>query len=99
MRSSPQFGFTLASYEFLQTLLPMPGSASESAQTQAAGGLNAAGNMLGVQSAESHAARMPYLRSKNALKIILDIDENFGRPKGLDAQGWSKLPKIVGGKK
>ena len=29
MRSSPQFGFTLAAYELLQTLLPYPGKAKE----------------------------------------------------------------------
>ncbi|KAG5912575.1 mitochondrial aspartate-glutamate transporter agc1, partial [Claviceps africana] len=28
-RSSPQFGFTLAAYEFLQTALPMPGGAAD----------------------------------------------------------------------
>lgn len=78
-------------------MLPMPGSASEASAK--IGGLNAVGGMLGVQSGEASAGRMPYLRSKNALKIILDIDENFGRPKPLSEKGWSGLPRIVGGGK
>jgi len=94
LRSSPQFGFTLAAYEVLQTLLPMPGGHSDSAKapgvaTQGLGGGSSAGT----------GDRMPYLRSKNALKIILDLDENFGRPKGLDKKAWASLPRIVGGTK
>lgn len=30
---------------------------------------------------EEAKAPLPYLRSRNALKVILDLDENFGRPK------------------
>ena len=83
MRSSPQFGFTLAGYEVLQNMLPMPGSAHDvpSGHTEPAIGL-----------AEARAP-LPYLRSRNALKIILDLDENFGRvriPEG------TKLPGIMG---
>ncbi|KAA8568929.1 hypothetical protein EYC84_007905 [Monilinia fructicola] len=57
LRSSPQFGFTLAAYEVLQNILPMPGP-------------------LPGQEGPLH-----YLRSRNALKIILDLDEGFGRVK------------------
>merc|ERR1711939_494484 len=83
MRSSPQFGFTLAGYEVLQNLLPMPGSAhgAPSGHTEPAIGLSEA------------RAPLPYLRSRNALKIILDLDENFGRvriPEG------TRLPGIMG---
>jgi solute carrier family 25 aspartate/glutamate transporter 12/13 len=84
MRSSPQFGFTLAGYEVLQNLLPMPGSehGAPTGHTEPAIGLAEA------------TAPLPYLRSRNALKIILDLDENFGRvriPEG------AKLPGILGG--
>jgi solute carrier family 25 aspartate/glutamate transporter 12/13 len=93
MRSSPQFGFTLAAYEFLQNLLPMPGSESESAKlhSQGAGGLKGG---MGEQS-----GNLPYLRSKNAMKIILDLDNDFGRPKGLSKEGWLNLPAIVKGQR
>ena len=70
MRSSPQFGFTLAGYEVLQGLLPMPGSEHgdvPAGHTEPAFGLAEA------------TAPLPYLRSRNALKIILDLDEGFGR--------------------
>ncbi|PSK51608.1 hypothetical protein B9Z65_2875 [Elsinoe australis] len=73
LRSSPQFGFTLAGYEVLQTLLPMPGGESE--DTGVRGKLEP---MTGMGAA---SAPLPYLRSRNALKIILDLDLGFGRPK------------------
>lgn len=83
LRSSPQFGFTLAGYEVLQKLLPMPGSETE--------GPSIAGYSepaLGLQEAK---APLPYLRSRNALKIILDLDENFGKPKIPNGKGWIPL--------
>jgi solute carrier family 25 aspartate/glutamate transporter 12/13 len=90
MRSSPQFGFTLAGYEVLQNLLPMPGDAKDHAphmgiSTSSVGGLPEARGPLS------------YLRSKNALKIILDLDENFGRAKMPNAESWKQIPKIIGG--
>ena len=84
LRSSPQFGFTLAAYEVLQKALPMPGSAASE-------GLPVGGKIqptLGLQEAKTP---LPYLRSRNALKIILDLDENFGRPKIPTGQGWIPL--------
>lgn len=42
---------------------------------------------------EEAKAPLPYLRSRNALKVILDLDENFGRPK-LPAD--AKFPGIPG---
>ena len=68
IRSSPQFGFTLAGYEVLQTLLPMPGEHHEPEP--------APEPATGLQQSKSP---LPYLRSKNALKIILDLDLGFGR--------------------
>ncbi|KAI4203166.1 MAG: hypothetical protein LQ350_002042 [Teloschistes chrysophthalmus] len=83
LRSSPQFGFTLAAYEVLQKMLPMPGSETEGPSI--AGSAEPA---LGLQEAK---APLPYLRSRNALKIILDLDENFGRPKVPMGPGWVPL--------
>ena len=64
MRSSPQFGCTLAAYELLQTLLPFPGSVEKEAK-----GLSGAA-IAGVGLIEDRAP-LPLLRSRNALKIIL----------------------------
>jgi len=36
-----------------------------------------------------------FLRSRNALKIILDLDESFGLVKGGE-KGWKTLNKLVG---
>ena len=71
LRSSPQFGFTLAGYELLQTLLPMPGSISATAH----GSQQRDPNLARTES----KASLPYLRSRNALKIIMDLDQDFGR--------------------
>ncbi|KXL41466.1 hypothetical protein M433DRAFT_158843 [Acidomyces richmondensis BFW] len=77
LRSSPQFGFTLAMYEVLQNLLPMPGEAKgvEKELGVPRGSLEPE---TGLQEAK---APLPYLRSRNALKIILDLDLGFGRMK------------------
>ncbi|KAI9670968.1 MAG: mitochondrial aspartate-glutamate transporter agc1 [Alyxoria varia] len=72
LRSSPQFGFTLAGYEVLQTLLPMPGSKSEG---------DPRGHAEPAVGLKEARAPLPYLRSRNALKIILDLDQNFGKPR------------------
>ena len=82
IRSSPQFGFTLAAYEVLQKMLPMPGSSPEptpSGQVEPGVGLQVA------------KAPLPYLRSRNALKLILDLDENIGRIKIPQPQHWPKI--------
>ncbi|KAI9734456.1 MAG: mitochondrial aspartate-glutamate transporter agc1 [Claussenomyces sp. TS43310] len=90
-RSSPQFGFTLAGYEVLQGLLPMPGSKKE------ASGMP----HLGVSSSSTGLSEprgpIQNLRSQNALKIILDLDEDFGKIKNPDQKGWKSLPGIVTG--
>ena len=57
-RSSPQFGCTLAAYELLQRLLPMPGHEGKFEKT-------------GTVEQRTATAPMQYLRSRNALKIIL----------------------------
>ncbi|KAF2837815.1 calcium-binding mitochondrial carrier protein-like protein Aralar1 [Patellaria atrata CBS 101060] len=73
LRSSPQFGFTLAGYEFLQHLLPMPGSDVH--------GEGVGGHVEPKVGLSEAKAPLPYLRSRNALKIILDLDEDFGKPR------------------
>ncbi|KAI2623459.1 mitochondrial carrier domain-containing protein [Xylaria nigripes] len=89
LRSSPQFGFTLAAYEVLQSLLPFPGKAKE-LQVHT-GVADAVSNLR----EKNHSS--PHARSRNALKIILDIDENFGRVKAGDEKSWKAMPRIMGG--
>ncbi|GAB7354434.1 hypothetical protein MBLNU459_g4923t1 [Dothideomycetes sp. NU459] len=86
MRSSPQFGFTLAGYELLQNLLPMPGEHGEEPSPR--GSVEPA---TGLQEAK---APLPYLRSRNALKIILDLDLGFGKPKLPEGKSWSAIPGL-----
>jgi solute carrier family 25 (mitochondrial aspartate/glutamate transporter), member 12/13 len=82
LRSSPQFGFTLAAYEVLSNTFPFPGSDTEAQNARVGGG----GSGLGMGGRMEHGvglreatAPLPYLRSRNALKILLDLDVNFGR--------------------
>ncbi|KAJ5238726.1 hypothetical protein N7468_003345 [Penicillium chermesinum] len=82
LRSSPQFGFTLAAYEVLQNLLPMPGSHQDEGPS---GHVEPA---LGLQGAK---APLPYLRSRNALKLILDLDQNIGRVQVPRPENWPKF--------
>lgn len=88
LRSSPQFGFTLAGYEVLQKMLPMPGSTNE--------GPSPGGHAQPAVGLQDAKATLPYLRSRNALKIILDLDENFGRPKFPTGKGWVPLSSMGG---
>lgn len=88
LRSSPQFGFTLAAYEVLQKMLPMPGAHGDETPS---------GNVepgLGLTEAK---APLPYLRSRNALKLILDLDQNIGRVQIPRAENWPKF--LRGGSK
>lgn len=86
LRSSPQFGFTLAAYEVLQNLLPLPGSDAAEMKKTATGYVEPG---VGLQAA---TAPLPYLRSRNALKLILDLDENFGRIKIPQGSNWPGFP-------
>jgi solute carrier family 25 aspartate/glutamate transporter 12/13 len=84
-RSSPQFGFTLAAYEMLQTVIPFPGKSTE-ASAKVSTGVGQA-----ITTVAGHLETSPFARSRNALKIILDLDENFGRMKLPNEQGWRSL--------
>jgi len=89
LRSSPQFGFTLAAYEVLRHVLPFPGSEQAQALQSAAGKTESG---FGLREAK---APMPYLRSRNALKILLDLDNNFGKirmPEDAKGRVWAGLP-------
>jgi len=97
LRSSPQFGFTLAMYEVLQKALPMPGSEHDDPQLQPGSGTGSLEPGLGLHQTK---APLAYLRSRNALKIILDLDENFGRPKKEKVAGWLGMKSgVLGGAK
>ncbi|KAK4041814.1 mitochondrial carrier domain-containing protein [Parachaetomium inaequale] len=90
-RSSPQFGFTLAAYELLQNVVPFPGKQAEAKV--------AAGVAEAVSQFKEKAVDSPFYRSRNALKILLDLDEHFGRtPLGPNARGWKVLPGWMGTK-
>ncbi|KAI0840131.1 mitochondrial carrier [Hypoxylon sp. FL0890] len=91
LRSSPQFGFTLAAYEVLQSILPFPGkSKPEQVHTGVA-------DVVGTIKEKDMAS--PHARSRNALKMILDLDENFGRVRLPEHQTWKAVPKFLGGGK
>lgn len=81
LRSSPQFGFTLAGYELLSRLMPLPGTTPH----QAGAGTGASSHLPDQPQSKSP---LPYLRSRNALKILLDLDTSFGMAKGPTGQRW-----------
>ncbi len=70
-------------------LLPMPGSGEAEELKQAAKMYVEPGVGL-----KEDKAPLPYLRSRNALKIILDLDESFGTPKKGHKAGWASLPSV-----
>ncbi|KAF7872025.1 uncharacterized protein EAF02_009130 [Botrytis sinoallii] len=88
LRSSPQFGFTLAAYEVLQNLLPMPGHAKDERPHV---------GVAGAATLPGQDGPLHYLRSRNALKIILDLDQEFGRVKIPGKEKWMGLPRAIGG--
>lgn len=88
-RSSPQFGFTLAAYEVLQNVLPFPGSKDELKTHTGVGDA--------VATIKGDLDSSPSARSRNALKVILDLDEDFGKIKMPNEKGWRSLPKAMGG--
>lgn len=45
---------------------------------------------------EEATAPLPYLRSRNALKVILDLDENFGRPRLPAGHKFTGIPGFGG---
>lgn len=73
LRSSPQFGFTLAAYEVLQNALPFPGDHDDKPTPR--------GSIEPITDAQERQSSLPHLRCRNALKIINDLDLGFGKVK------------------
>ncbi|KZL83382.1 mitochondrial carrier, partial [Colletotrichum incanum] len=86
-RSSPQFGFTLAAYEVLQNIIPYPGKPESSKVHTGVGDA--------ISTLKEKLDTSPFARSRNALKIILDIDEDFGKVKVPSQESWKKLPAFM----
>ncbi|KKA27384.1 hypothetical protein TD95_000466 [Thielaviopsis punctulata] len=80
-RSSPQFGFTLAAYEVLHTSFPLPSHLAPKKEVSYLG--------------DEPVLHAPFVRSRNALRAVLDLDENFGRVAAPDAKAWKVLDKAV----
>ena len=72
LRSSPQFGFTLAAYEVLSTTFPLHEESDMKKSGMILGGMEPG---VGLREAK---APLPYLRCRNALKVLLDMDSGFG---------------------
>lgn len=88
LRSSPQFGVTLATYELLKNAFPFPDSA-EARRNERLTMTGAEEPSVGIRESK---APLSYLRSRNALKLLLDLDEGFGLgkvkvPQGLGQDG------------
>ncbi|KAG2175016.1 hypothetical protein INT43_006078 [Umbelopsis isabellina] len=66
-RSSPQFGVTLTVYELLHNWLPLPGAETTATSTASSS-----------SKASDEYSEMSMLRSRNALKMLLDLDYRFG---------------------
>lgn len=104
MRSSPQFGCTLAAYELLKTILPFPGKEHDAKVLTGA-------SKPSVRPVEDQSP-LSYLRSRNAMKLILvchilffsqlfanrdmqDLDQNFGRVKMPQSkEAWAAVPGL-----
>jgi len=81
LRSSPQFGCTLAAYEMLKNVLPFPGKKAETATVKP------------LPTPVEDKSPIGYLRSRNAMKILLDLDPNFGRFNSNSTKDvWKILP-------
>jgi solute carrier family 25 aspartate/glutamate transporter 12/13 len=80
LRSSPQFGFTLAGYEYLSRLFPLHEASAAPSET--------GGKYLAPGEQPQASSPLPYLRSRNALKILLDLDTKFGMPKAEGGSRW-----------
>ncbi|KAF3195000.1 mitochondrial aspartate-glutamate transporter agc1, partial [Orbilia oligospora] len=92
LRSSPQFGFTLAAYEVLQNIAPFPEHDADDLS-----GLNKKAGRLHATGLGDFSGDMPWVRSRNALKIILDLDQNFGRSKVKPTEEEWKRIRGLGG--
>jgi len=79
LRSSPQFGVTLFTYEVLQRNFPFPDGTSKSSHAPASRWASATPSV--------YDSNVNALRSQFAFKLLMDIDYKFGV--------WPSLPKKV----
>ena len=73
IRSSPQFGVTLAAFEVFNNAFPLPASIDPDAHKQTE--VSSLEPGIGLREAK---APLPFLRCRSALKLMLDIDKDFG---------------------
>jgi solute carrier family 25 (mitochondrial aspartate/glutamate transporter), member 12/13 len=74
VRSSPQFGCTLAAFEVLKKAFPLPARFDpEAAQKSDIVGALEPG--VGLRAA---SAPLPFIHARNSVKILMDMDKNFG---------------------
>ncbi|KAG9028301.1 mitochondrial aspartate-glutamate transporter agc1 [Tulasnella sp. JGI-2019a] len=78
IRSSPQFGFTLVAYEYLQNYLPYPWGEQQPKKLET----------LMTSGPED----MSRVRARNALKILLDVHGDFGKNIGAGAGRAASAP-------
>ena len=83
LRSSPQFGFTLAGYELLQNLLPLPGDEQD---------LGPRGSLEPATGLQEAKAPLPSLWSRNALMINLAVEVVVGSAKLPEGQMCNGIP-------
>jgi len=71
----------LAAYEMLKNVLPFPGKKAETATVKP------------LPTPVEDKSPIGYLRSRNAMKILLDLDPNFGRFNSNSTKDvWKILP-------
>jgi solute carrier family 25 (mitochondrial aspartate/glutamate transporter), member 12/13 len=85
LRSSPQFGFTLAAYEVLSKTFPLHEESDMQKKMRLEPGV------LG----EGHGMKMELLRSRNAIKILLDMDPEFGKYRNGEAVALGAAPVVA----
>lgn len=74
LRSSPQFGCTLAAFEVLKKSFPLPARFDPEAASRA----DIAGSLEPGIGLRETTAPLPYLRARNALKLFKDVDKSMG---------------------
>ncbi len=81
LRSSPQFGFTLAAYEALHKLIPLPGHAKTEGGhlVPSIEDIDEEVKRAGKGIYESGHQGLKFLKSRNALRLLLDLDQGFGK--------------------
>jgi solute carrier family 25 (mitochondrial aspartate/glutamate transporter), member 12/13 len=74
VRSSPQFGCTLAAFEVLKKAFPLPARFDPEAASRA----DIHGSLEPGVGLREASAPMQHLRARNTLKLLKDMDKSFG---------------------